>query len=548
MAVTVNGKVAGPLGNIVTAETDPVTGGIRKIDALESMGFFQCRSLQPLYFNRFYQERPNCGTFAGIASYDRGNIQLSVTTVSGSNQVTYVSGDPIADAGTGAWMGVLCQNGRYSTVNVASRSGNVFTVSEPLTVTGPAVLSSYHETANGFHLSPFGGRALADMLFYADPAYLIGDADALYDVDSRATWFTTPWVAPYCSPQYWKQYGGMANNGLTYNYIPNPFNASNFFFSDSVSAVTASALGVGQGMSLDIPISAPGVLQFTCGHGLLSAADTNQFQAIVKVDGVQVWSAQQGPAIKQYRVPFPKGAVVTLILASLESTKTVISAGRVSVLKPFESARPAISQGDRVMVIGDSWTAEATRPEFVGQLRTRAEEIGATVLPSYGIGGTKASDAITAVGGVRNIDAWIANAAGASKCVIHYYINDNNASVAAGVWAANMNEIIRTLIAAQIVPVVILPGVTGTQSGAKALISTYGRVMGEPICNTDSITETLLSELQDKGSWVNTVRKRAGRTVYIASVPATYVARSSANTSIWDCVTAGATPATVTPA
>ena len=77
---------------------------------------------------------------------------------------------------------------------------------------------------------------------------------------------------------------------------------------------------------------------------------------------------------------------------------------------------------------------------------------------------------------------------------------------------------------------------------------TYGRALGGHALAADSISEVLMVELQDKTHFVNTVRKRAGRSVYVSSVPATYVARSSANTAIWDCITAGATPATVTPA
>lgn len=537
------------VADVVTAQSNPVTGGISFPAA--GGGFLPlagARLSKPLYFNRFMHERPCAQTFSGIAGYTRGNILLSVSTVAGSNQITWTGGNPVADVGSLAWMGVIYQNGVYSTIIVSSTSGNVMTVAEPMQLTGSGVISSYHEGANGIHLSPFGGRAMADMLFYCDPISLSGDMQASYDVDSvQGTWYSTPWIAPYNSPQYWKQSGGLANNALGAGYIPNPFNSSSVFFADGSAAAGATAAGVGQGITLTVPISGAGVVSFSCGHS--STETPRRFAVTVAVDGVTVFTGLQSAAIKGYRVLFPAGASLTINAAATVADATNIAVNRVSVLAVPSALRKAIEQGDKVMVVGDSWTEEGVlnRPEFVEQLRYRAESIGATVLPSYGIGGTKAGDALAVVNGVRNIDAWIAASSNPTVCVIHYYLNDHTASVSARQWAANVTEIIRTCIASNITPLVMLPGCVASQSKTKDMMQAYGRALGAPVCIADSVNEVLISELQDKTNFINTVRKRAGRVAYVASIPATYIARSSTNTSVWDCITAGATPATVTP-
>ena len=533
--------------DFVTASTDPVTGGVSLVAGGVVVPVPRARQQAALYFNRFLSERPCTKTFANIASYTRGGISLDVTTTAGSNQITWVSGNPVADVGAAAWMGVIYQNGRYSTVIISSTSGNILTASDDMTLTGSAVLSSYHESLNGVHLSPFGGKALADMLFYCDPLSLVGDTQANYDVDIvQGAWYATPWITPFNSPQFWKQTGGLPNNqiGLGAGYIANPFNSDNVFSADANSATTANAAGIGQGIILSLPITGAGVASFSCGH---LSVTSRRFSIVVAVDGVAVFSGTQSAAIKGYKVAFPTGAVLTITLAASSADATALVANRVSVsYMPF-GLRRSIEQGDKVMVIGDSWTETASRPEFVDQLRLRAEAIGASVLPSYGVGGTRASDALTVVGGVRNIDAWITASARPTVCIIHYYLNEYVGGVIARQWAANMTEIVRTCISAGITPVVMLPGCTGSQSQTKSLIADYGRALGVPVCSSDSITESLLPELQDKACFINTVRKRAGRAVHVSSIPATYVARSSVNTSIWDCITAGATPATVTP-
>ena len=128
---------------VVRFKNDPITGRIDLVAGGSRAPMFDYVKPNPLYFNRFMQERPCSATFTNIGSYTRGNILMNVSTVAGSNQITWTSGNPIADAGTGAWMGVIYQGGVYRTINIVSSTGSVFTASEPLSATGIAVLFIY---------------------------------------------------------------------------------------------------------------------------------------------------------------------------------------------------------------------------------------------------------------------------------------------------------------------------------------------------------------------------------------------------------------------
>jgi hypothetical protein len=499
------------------------------------------------WFPRLLLENAQVLAPPGLGNWTRGDMRMTVTTTAGSNVVTRTAGAPMSDAGTGAWMGVLRDGDVHRVVNVVSSAGNDLTLVQAVATTGVMELGSYHEAALGQHVSPIGGVALADLIFDADPFQLAAPT-ALFDADSqRGTWYATPWVSPFFSPQFWRQFGGLANNMLTMGSVQNMFEPTASIFTGSViNTATATCSGVGQGMEEVIAVSGPGLMALTFGHGR-SGSLANTVRLSVLADGVQIHQSDWNAGLRRAVVPFGNCSELRVRVTALQASATMISVSRIQILDYPVALSAAVNPGDRMLVIGDSWVDESFRPEVVTRLRARAAQIGATVLPSVGVGGTQATYALEAVSGRRRIDSWL-DAARPSVVLIHYYINDYNASVSAQAWAANISELVRTCLARSIRPLVILPGCTASSSQTQGMAQAYGNRLGVSAVSRVSITEALQPEISAVGAFVNTVQKTPGRAIRNSTNSAIYVARGSAAADPWDCITPAATPATITPA
>lgn len=491
-----------------------------------------------LWFDRLTHERQCAATIPTAPS----SYSLTVDGSAGANTLTVTGGDTLADAGTGAWAAALYYPAvdKWEPVIVSGISGSTVTVQDPLAYdVSSGSLDIRWDGPSALHTTQSGGKALADLLFDIDGRFLLRPSARARFSPYDGAWYSTAWVSPYYSPQYWRQYGGIANNQVAYYTLANRSDATNKqCVAEARRAVSATCSAVGHGVELPLgKQTADGMIAISVGHsGNASLAGTVTLDA----DGVTVATETFYGAVRRVYMDFPACAALTVRVTCADATGYTLKVGSVWVLDRPANARPPILPGEKVILVGDSWFDTSTPRGIAERLIERGAAINAEVI-SVGVGGTKASD------GVAGIDGWIA-AHKPSVAIIHYYLNDKTASVSAAQWAANIQTIVRKCLQASVLPVVMLPGGTGSVAGFEAVLNLYQFVLGEPSLRGEFITSALSAELSDATSIFNVTRKKAARIVFNATNSKAYYAAGSVATDNWVAFDPAATPATITPA
>lgn len=518
--------------------------GIAQAVQVDGVDWGIVNDTETIYFDRFALEAPQHGCPTAISGYTRGAMVMRVTAEAGSAELTYQSGAPVVDGGAGPWPAVLYDGHTYRNANVLGISGSTITLARALDIGGELLLCPRFDSVNGQHLSSYGAMALADMLIDAPLLMLTKPGARTYSANSSdGVWYQTPWVSPYFSPQYWRQYGGLPNNMLNLAYTVNiSSGTTKVVIADQTRVVSATCANVGEGAQLVVTAAEPGVARLFVGH----SGGAQLIRVSATLDGRAIYSVEQGLAYTQHIIPFAAGDLVIMV-SSLSASSLDIRISNVHLEQSVPLSRPLVRPGERILLIGDSWVNPGAQgAEFVQRLRDRATSLGAAYVASEGVSGTTADYHLAEVGGTRRIDSWLVQHA-PTTVVVHSYINDINASRTLAALKADLDEIARTVRAAGGRPVIMLPGVTASETQVQTLLSTYGagKLVSVDAANV-WITQALQAELANVGSYVNKVQKTAGRTITNTTNSAEYAASGSAAADPW-VATGGGSPSSITP-
>lgn len=461
----------------------------------------------PANINQF----TNTGYFA-VCTGNTGDTDLIV-----SNTIT--GNTDISGLGTNEWKAVVEYQDGSLEFNIVKVNGSNIILSYPLTKNGPVKVWAAWEAANGQHYSLKGVACLAEKLVNLDAREAVFN-ETVYSHLALDGIGVKPWSK--INDLYWKPASGLPNNMINLSKVLNPFSSiAKICFNSKTSSVLITAKG-GQGADLTVPIRKPFTGRLELITGINSEVQESGTFTITTSTGT-VYSKEFTNRAYRHVVYLNEATDIYLkVVRNGTSTETTnIALGELHLIPNVGISRKLFKNNSKILLLGDSWmdNKHVTGKGFEQKLKELLPEATIT---------NGAKQGMTTNYGISWLPKLITDHS-PDVCVINFFTNDNNnqgnttyldpngESQLLNVhdhakWAKNIDTLINICVEANVIPIVMLPDGTGSESQTIAHCK-MALELQYPVLTEDWLTKATADELNEPRSTPNRRNKVAGRTL-----------------------------------